>query len=446
MQRLPYRDFFQALPLVLLLAGAGCHVAQPHVEEDFTQLFDGHSLKDWDQLAPKGGGYGVTNLVENGVTNAVIFCAKGGGGNLLYKKTYSDFVLRFDFKLTEGANNGLAIRAPYQAGSLAYDGMELQILDAGYKGKLKPEQTHGSLYNIAAATTGALKPAGEWNSQEVVARGRRILVRLNGTEILDADINSITDPATLVKHPGLFRPSGHIGFLGHNDEVYFKNIRIKELAQVDITNVPPKEFQTLFDGTTLAGWQGLAAKPNNNPIKRAELTPDQRRKVQAEADANMTAHWKVEQGAIVFDGKGRSLQTTRDYRDFELLVDWKITAKGDSGVYLRGTPQVQIWDPRGDDNPRAAKGSGGLYNNQGEGNAKDPILNADHIVGDWNRFRIVMIDERAHVFLNGKLVVKNTILENVWDRTMPPLREGPIELQAHGSPLWFRNIYIREIQ
>ncbi len=449
MHRLSFRIISQILPMLLLLAVAGCQFAQPHTEEKFTALFDGHSLKGWEQVAPKGDGYGVTNLVENGTTNAVIFCAKGGGGNLLSEKTYSDFVLRFDFKLTEGANNGLAIRAPNQAGSLAYEGMELQILDAAYKskkGELKPEQFHGSLYNIAAAKKGALKPAGEWNSQEVIAQGRRITVRLNGTQILDVDINTITDPATLVKHPGLFRPGGHIGFLGHNDEVFFKNIRIKELTQVDLTNVPPKGFRSLFSGTSLTGWQGLAARPNNNPIKRAALTPDQLRKVQAEADANMTAHWKAENGAIIFDGQGRSLQTTRDYRDFEMLVDWKITAKGDSGIFLRGTPQVQMWDPRGDDNPRAAKGSGGLFNNQGEANPKDPLTNADHIVGDWNRFRIIMVDERAHVFLNGKLVVNNTILENFWDRTKPPLRQGPIELQAHGSPLWFRNIYIREIK
>ena len=438
--------FSQTLSMLFLLTVAGCQFAQPHAEDDFKRLFDGQSLKGWQLVAPKGGGYGVTNLVENGVTNAVIYCAKGGGGNLLSEKTYSDFVLRFDFKLTEGANNGLAIRAPNQAGNLAYDGLELQILDAGYKGKLKPEQFHGSVYNVAAAKQGALKPAGEWNSQEVIARGRRITVRLNGTQILDVDINSITDPATLVKHPGLFRPGGHIGFLGHNDEVFFKNIRIKELVKVDLSNVPPKGFRTLFNGTNLAGWQGLAARPNNNPIKRAALTSDQRRTVQAEADANMTAHWKAETGTIIFDGHGRSLQSTRDYRDFEMLVDWKITAKGDSGIYLRGTPQVQMWDPRGDDNPRAAKGSGGLYNNQSEGNAKDPIVNADHIVGDWNRFRILMIDERVHVFLNGRLVVKNTILENLWDRTQPPFREGAIELQAHGSPLWFKNLYIREIQ
>lgn len=438
--------FSQTLSMLFLLTVAGCQFAQPHAEDDFKRLFDGQSLKGWQLVAPKGGGYGVTNLVENGVTNAVIYCAKGGGGNLLSEKTYSDFVLRFDFKLTEGANNGLAIRAPNQAGNLAYDGLELQILDAGYKGKLKPEQFHGSVYNVAAAKQGALKPAGEWNSQEVIARGRRITVRLNGTQILDVDINSITDSATLVKHPGLFRPGGHIGFLGHNDEVFFKNIRIKELVKVDLSNVPPKGFRTLFNGTNLAGWQGLAARPNNNPIKRAALTSDQRRTVQAEADANMTAHWKAETGTIIFDGHGRSLQTTLDYRDFEMLVDWKITAKGDSGIYLRGTPQVQMWDPRGDDNPRAVKGSGGLYNNQSEGNAKDPIVNADHIVGGWNRFRILMIDERVHVFLNGRLVVKNTILENLWDRTQPPFREGAIELQAHGSPLWFKNLYIREIQ
>ena len=434
----------QILPMLFLLVAAGCQLAQPHAEDDFTRLFDGQSLKGWQLVAPKGDGYGVTNLVENGVTNAVIYCAEGGGGNLMSEKTYSDFVLRFDFKLTKGANNGLAIRAPNQAGNLAYDGVELQILDAGYKGKLKPEQFHGSAYNVAAAKQGALKPAGEWNSQEVIARGRRITVRLNGTQILDVDINSITDPATLVKHPGLFRPEGHIGFLGHNDEVFFKNIRIKELVKIDLSNVPPKGFRTLFNGSSLAGWQGLAARPNNNPIKRAALTSDQRQTVQVEADANMTAHWKAENCIIIFDGQGRSLQTTRDYRDFEMLVDWKITAKGDSGIYLRGTPQVQMWDPRGDDNPLAASGSGALFNNKKA--LKEPLVKADRIAGDWNRFRILMIEDRVHVYLNGQLVVKNTPLENYWQEGEPLPSQGPIELQAHDSPLSFRNIYLREIK
>ena len=431
--------------LPLVLAGAGCQWLETG-EKGFVSIFDGRSLKGWALLNPKGDGYGVTNVVKNGVSTPAIFCAAGGGGNLLTEKAYGDFVLRFDFRLKEGSNNGLAIRAPMQAGSLAYEGMELQILDgAGWEKKngktLKPEQYHGSLYNVAAARRGVLKPAGEWNRQEVVVLGRHVRVVLNGREILNVDINSITDPAKLRKHPGLLRDRGHIGFLGHNDYVEFANIRIREIARPVVNNIATDGFRPLFNGRDLAGWQGLMKQPNDNPYKRADLASNERTTAQAEADANMTAHWRVEGGALAFDGKGRSLQTVRDYKDYELLVDWKIKEAGDSGIYLRGTPQVQIWDPRASE--RNAVGSGGLFNNKQ--NRSTPLRVADHLTGSWNHFRILMVQDRVHVFLNNQLVVKDTVLENFWDRAQPLLRSGPIELQNHGNNLWFRNIYIREI-
>jgi hypothetical protein len=182
----------------------------------------------------------------------------------------------------------------------------------------------------------------------------------------------------------------------------------------------------------------------DNPIKRAKLTAEQLAAEQAKADENMRAHWKVVDGALEFDGKGRSLATAKDYGDFEMLVDWKIKEKGDSGIYLRGTPQVQIWD-RADKGPNPkALGSGGLYNN--EKNPSGPLVNADNPVGQWNRFRIIMVGEKVHVFLNGQLVVNNTTLENFWDRKQPLFPTGQIELQNHGNNLWFKNIYIREIE
>jgi hypothetical protein len=166
---------------------------------------------------------------------------------------------------------------------------------------------------------------------------------------------------------------------------------------------------------------------------------------QAKADETMLAHWRVVNGELVFDGKGKSLSTARhDYANYELLVDWKIDPKGDSGIYLRGTPQVQIWDPRTDENSKASLGSGGLFNNKIS--VSDPLVKADYFTGSWNRFRILMIESRVHVFLNGQLVVRNTPLENYWDREQPIFPAGPIELQAHGDPLWFKNIYIREIK
>ena len=168
------------------------------------------------------------------------------------------------------------------------------------------------------------------------------------------------------------------------------------------------------------------------------MTPQELAKAQAEADERMRAHWRVVDGVLVFDGKGESLCTASDYADFELLVDWKIEKGGDSGLYLRGSPQVQIWDP--DANP---VGSGGLYNNQ-KGKSV-PSEKADRPVGEWNSFRVIMIGERVSVYLNDKLVVDNVVLENYWERDKPIYPTGQIELQAHGNTLYFKNIFIREI-
>jgi HEAT repeat protein len=193
-------------------------------------------------------------------------------------------------------------------------------------------------------------------------------------------------------------------------------------------------FVPLFDGRSLSGWKGLVA----DPPARAKMAPADLAKAQAEADERMRAHWSIADGALVFDGKGESLCAASDYGDFELLVDWKIEKAGDSGLYLRGSPQVQIWDPAA--NPA---GSGGLYNNQ-KGKSQ-PLEKADRPVSEWNSFRVIMIGERVTVYLNDRLVVDNVVLENYWERDKPIYPTGQIELQAHGNPLYFRNIFVREI-
>ncbi len=207
-------------------------------------------------------------------------------------------------------------------------------------------------------------------------------------------------------------------------------------------NTPPEGFTALFNGKDLTGWKGLLKGPNDNPIKRAQLSSDELAKAQAEADKSMNEHWSVKDGIIVFDGKGQSLATAKDYGDFELYCDWKIEAKGDSGLYLRGTPQVQIWDPGlGGIN---AVGSGGLFNNQK--NPSKPTKVADKPIGEWNTFYIKMVGDKVTVKLNGETVVDNVVLENYWDRSQPIFPTGQIELQNHGNSLYFRNIYIKELK
>ncbi len=193
-------------------------------------------------------------------------------------------------------------------------------------------------------------------------------------------------------------------------------------------------FVPLFNRKNIAGWKGLVG----DPVSRAKMSAEKLRAVQRKADDDMRLHWKVIDGIFVFDGKGHSLCTARDYSDFEMFVDWKIEEKGDSGIYLRGSPQVQIWDPA-----QWPEGSGGLYNNK-IGPAK-PLARADRPIGEWNSFYIKMIDERVTVHLNGAIVVDNVALENYWERDKPIYRTGQIELQSHSTPLSFKNIYIREI-
>jgi hypothetical protein len=192
-------------------------------EPGFHSIFNGKDLSGWKLVGGKGPGY----LVENGI----IVCPANGGGNLFTEKEYANFVLRFEFRLTDGGNNGIGIRAPYE-GDTAYQGMEIQVLDdrsARYAGQLRPAQYHGSIYDVVPAKQGFQKPVGEWNSEEITAAGRHIQVVLNGTTIVDANLDSVTDPEVLKHHPGLQRTSGHIGLLGHGTRVEFRNFRVKEL-------------------------------------------------------------------------------------------------------------------------------------------------------------------------------------------------------------------------
>ena len=199
-------------------------------------------------------------------------------------------------------------------------------------------------------------------------------------------------------------------------------------------------FVSLFNGKDLSGWQGLV----EDPVARAKMGGEELASKQAEADELMRMHWLVENGQLVYRGDGYdNICTVRGYCDFELLLDWKIDKNGDSGIYLRGSPQVQIWDAFREDMATRV-GSGGLFNNQV--NESKPLQVADNMAGDWNTFRIIMMGERVSVYLNGVLVVDNVILENYWDRNLPIFPSGPIELQAHASECTFRNIYIREIQ
>jgi hypothetical protein len=201
-------------------------------------------------------------------------------------------------------------------------------------------------------------------------------------------------------------------------------------------------FVQIFNGRDLSGWKGLV----ENPIERSKMSAAKLQSAQEKADAQMRNDWQVVDGLLTYVGTGYdNICTVKQYKDFEMLVDWKLDASGkepDAGIYLRGTPQVQIWDTARV-NVGAQVGSGGLYNNQKY--ESHPSKVADNATGEWNTFLIRMVGDRVTVYLNGTKVVDNVVLENYWDRSQPIFPIEQIELQAHGSRVYYRDIYIKEL-
>ena len=492
------------MKLTMLAAGAAlvggcccvCSSDTPYadtVEEGFVSLFNGKDLTGWYGSKM----YGVETIdvkLRNGTTKkeTVLACfpdrkVEGDRGNLLTEKEYGNFILRFEFVMPENGNNGLGIRTPSPDVDAAYHGMcELQLLDDGgssyydqaaKKDKLKPYQYTGSIYGVVPSRrdntdkqiwgkeknfTGGgsyVRKPGMWNFEEVKVIGGEIEVYLNGYLITKGGVSKFKgdgDTPDGKPHPGLHNKRGHIGWLGHGHRVMWKNIRIKELPDDAKMGEPcraccrrekaPAGFTAYFDGCPQqlkTMWKGVTTDEKfDNPVVRQAATPAKRAEMQRKADAQRDAHWSVRNGSLFFDGYkgGYSLATHKDLGDFELWADWRtMSITGDSGLYLRGAPQVQIWDAHNE----WGIGSGGLFNNKK--NPDKALEIADRPVGDWNRFHVIMRGEKVTVWLNGRLVVDNVTLENYWDRSRAIFPSEQLELQCHGDPTEWRNIFIKEL-
>ncbi len=206
----------------------------------------------------------------------------------------------------------------------------------------------------------------------------------------------------------------------------------------------PKGFTSLLNGKDLSNWYGWSTR---NPEQLQKMSAAEQKTYKDTSRLDIAKHWKVEGDAVVNDGHGLYLTTEREFSDYELLIDYKTVPKADSGIYLKGAPQVQIWDFT---DPSkfgigADKGSGGLWNNSKGAKGKDPLVLADNKLGKWNSFRIRQVGARTSVWLNNKLVVDHATLENYFDRKRPLFHHGPIQLQTHGGEISWRNIYVREI-
>jgi hypothetical protein len=209
-------------------------------------------------------------------------------------------------------------------------------------------------------------------------------------------------------------------------------------------NVPPSGFTALFNGKDLSGWWGLGT---HDPRKIDAMTAEEFAAFKTKSLEDIAKHWSVKDGVLINDGHGLYLTTDKSFGDIELLIDYKTVPKADSGIYLRTTPQVQIWDATETSkfSIGADKGSGGLWNNVPGHPGKDPLVKADKPFGEWNRFRILQVGARTTVYLNDQLVVDNAIMDNYWDKAAPLRRNGFIQLQTHGGEISWKNIFVREI-
>jgi hypothetical protein len=210
------------------------------------------------------------------------------------------------------------------------------------------------------------------------------------------------------------------------------------------SNTPPPGFTALWNGHDLTGWWGADTE---DPRKNLALPEAELQAKCAASLADIRQHWRVENGELVNDGKGLFLTTDKNYGDFELVVDFNMGPSADSGIYLRGCPQVQLWDTT---DPKkfkygAKSGSGGLWNNTPGQPGQAPLVKADKPIGEWNHFRIVMAGSRVWVWLNGKPTVVGAVMENSFDRSLPVPPRGPIQFQAHGGEIRWRNLFIREL-
>lgn len=334
-----------------------------------------------------------------------------------------------------------------------------QVLQREGKGTAAPEAVEGFIKQISISDhTGDQKLILLRNAMDFAGTAdqkKKILGQVGKCNTFPALLYA----GTFLDDPALQRQAGNavVDIALANKGIYGDNVRallektiqimgngnesqyLKEAIQKHIAAMPQgKGFVPLFNGRDLTGWKGLVA----DPVKRTKMDAATLAKEQAKADEIMRTGWVVEDGLLVFTGKGENLCTEKQYGDFEMYVDWKITKDGDAGLYLRGTPQVQIWDTSRVD-VGAQVGSGGLYNNQK--NESKPSKLADNAIGDWNTFHITMVGDQVTVYLNGQLVVDKVPLENYWDRNLPIFPEEQIELQAHGTYVAYRDIYLREI-
>jgi len=412
----------------------GSHAGNTPSRDGFLPLFNGKDKTGWKTHPKQPGDWHV----ENG-----ILTSRGKPSHLFSDRgDFENFHLKAEARINKGGNSGLFFRSEFGVSSFTEHGSPLP---SGYEAEIVGWDATGSLMEWGrgpachAPVKNRLKDPNDWFLLEVIAIGDHIVILLNGQQAVDSRL------------PAGYRKRGHLALQHFSEQTVaeFRKIEIKELPLPSL-ETPKAEpaadgFVRLFNGKDLSGWHGM---PHFDPYKLNAMKPEERTTQIAKWTEDAKKHWKVENGELVNDGKGAYLTTDKDFGDIEFFVEYKTVPQADSGIYLRATPQVQIWDwtkEGGKWDLGADKGSGGLWNNSPGSPGKDPLVLADKPFGEWNKFHIIQVGDITTVYLNEKLVVDHARLENFWNRNLPLLKRGPIQLQTHGGEIRWRNMLIREI-
>jgi hypothetical protein len=415
---------------VILGSSQTIRAADGQSPADFQPLFNGSNLDGWEVYQGKGDQW----FAAGGELRTSNNLGYRTSGWLMTRDTYSDFELRLEYKLGARGNSGIALRSPFE-GDPAFAGMEVALLDDASYPQRKPEENNGSIWGLSTPRQAAALPAGQWNRMRLIANRRRVSVYINGSLVQDLDLDDYRGQAA--RFPGVLRDSGRIGLQNHTGDASFRNIQIRSLAGSE----PPPEsivaldgesksgFRTLFSGNDLDGWEVYQGQGNQWSASRGELQTFNNRGFR-------TAGW---------------LMTRDTYSDFELRLEYKLGARGNSGIALHspleGDPaytgmEVQLLDDATYTGLKPEQYSGSIYG------LSAPRQAAAKPAGQWNRVRLIANQRRVTVYVNDTLV-QDLDLDGYKDQTEKfpgVLRDGGrIGLQNHTGDASFRNIEIKEL-
>jgi hypothetical protein len=383
------------------------------VASPWQTLFDGSSVGAWVSYgkgAPPTQGWSIDG-------DALHVAAKSGAGDLRTRAEYGDFDLRFEWKVSSGANSGVMYRSAEGEYAPWVTGPEYQVLDdAEHADGKSPLTAAGSLYAMYSAEGKSCAPVGGWNEARIIARGAHVEHWLNGVRVLEATIGSedwlARKNACKWKDNAKYgtRRRGHIVLQDHGDDVWFRNIRIREL---------PLEDVPLFDGKSFDGWVKFI--PNvAEPVT-----------------------WTIADGELHCSGQPAGyIRTAAEHTSFILRLDWRFNADkaGNSGVLVRQIEEDKVW-PRSIEAQLMSGAAGDFWNignfvmtadkeRTNGRNTKATGVN-EKAVGEWNSYEIEVDGPNVELRVNGR------VLNRATDCAVIP---GHICLQSEGVPIRFRNI------